>query len=143
MLMLSFILTEICAELSHFAAVGFLILAVSDLIVDLIYFVRKGWRSLAIYSRFPKMFADRLPTPLRPGWLAVLVPAWDESAVIAPMLRAALQRFDHSDYKILVGYYRNDPGTRAAMLSVDDPRVIAVEVNADGPTPRPIASTIC
>lgn len=82
------------------------------------------------------MFANRLPTPLRPGWLAVMIPAWDESAVIAPMLRAALQRFDHSDYKIFVGHYRNDPGTRAAILSVEDPRVIAVEVNADGPTTK-------
>lgn len=134
--LLSFIFTEVCAELSLFAAVGFLILAVDDLIVDLIYFVRKGWRSLAIYSRFPKMFADRLPTPLRPGWLAVLVPAWDEGAVIAPMLRAALRRFDHPDYKIFVGHYRNDPGTRAAILSVDDPRVISVEVKADGPTTK-------
>lgn len=134
--LLSLLLIEACAELSLFAAVGFLIFAVDDLIVDLIYFVRKGWRASVIYSRFPRMFADRLPTPLRPGWLAVLVPAWDEAAVIAPMLRAALHRFDHPEYKIFVGHYRNDPGTRAAILSVEDPRVIAVQVNADGPTTK-------
>ncbi len=136
MSLFSFILTEICAELSLFAAVGFLILAIDDLIVDLIYFGRKAWRSTVIYSRFPRMFADRLPTPLRPGWLAVLVPAWDEASVIAPMLRATLQRFDHDDYTIFVCNYRNDPGTRAAIQSVDDPRVVAVEVNADGPTTK-------
>jgi adsorption protein B len=132
----SLLLTEVCAELSLFAAVGFLILAVDDLILDVIYFTRKSWRSAAVYSRYPRMFADRLPTPLRPGWLAVLVPAWDEAAVIAPMLRSALRRFDHSDYMIFVGHYRNDPGTRAAILSVADPRVIAVEVAADGPTTK-------
>jgi adsorption protein B len=136
MALFSFILTELCVELSLFAAVGFLIFAIDDLIVDLIYFIRKGWRATVIYSRFPRMYADRLPTPMRPGWLAVLVPAWDEAAVIAPMLRAALGRFDHQDYRIFVGHYRNDPGTRAAILSVEDPRVIAVQVNADGPTTK-------
>jgi len=134
--LLAFVLTEICAELTLFAAIGFLIFAIDDLIVDLIYFVRKGWRAAVIYSRFPRMFADRLPTPLRPGWMAVLVPAWDEAAVIAPMLRAALQQFDHPDYKIFVGHYRNDPGTCAAILSIADERVIAVEVDADGPTTK-------
>lgn len=39
-----FLIIEICSELSLFAAVGFLILAIDDLIVDLIYFIRKGWR---------------------------------------------------------------------------------------------------
>ncbi|MCL6698901.1 glycosyl transferase family protein [Sphingomonas sp. NSE70-1] len=136
MSLFSFLLIEICAELSLFAAVGFLILSIDDLIVDLIYFARKAWRSAVIYSRFPRMFADRLPTPLRPGWLAVLVPAWDEASVIAPMLRASLQRFEHDDYTIFVGHYRNDPGTRAAIQSVADPRVVAVEVNADGPTTK-------
>lgn len=136
MSLISFVLSELSAELSLFAAVGFLIFAIDDLIVDLIYFIRKGWRAAVVYSRFPRMYADRLPTPLRPGWLAVFVPTWDEAAVIAPMLRGALQRFDHSDYKIFVGHYRNDPGTRAAILSVEDQRVIAIQVDTDGPTTK-------
>lgn len=130
------LLTELTAELALFAAAGFFLFAIDDLIVDLIYFLRAGWRSVAVYSRFPRAFAETLPSPMRPGWLAVFIPAWDEAAVIGPMLRSALQRFDHDDYRLFVGHYRNDPATAAALHSVRDPRLVAVEVDADGPTTK-------
>ena len=136
MSLFAFILAEIAAELALFAAVGFLVFSIDDLAVDVIYFVRKAWRNALIYSRFPRMFADRLPSPVRPGWMAVLIPAWDEANVIAPMIRATLERFEHAEYKLFVGYYRNDPGTRAAIQDVPDDRVIAVEVDSDGPTTK-------
>jgi len=136
MSVVALILTEFTAELALFAAAGFLLFAIDDLAVDLIYFVRRGWRALAIYSRFPKMSAGALPTPMRPGWLAVLIPAWDEGSVIAPMLRSTLARFDHPEYWLFVGHYRNDPATLAGIESVRDPRVIAVEIEVDGPTTK-------
>lgn len=136
MSLFSSILAEISVELALFAAVGFLIFALDDLLVDVIYFARKAWRAVLIYSRFPRMFADRLPSPVRPGWMAVLIPAWDEANVIGPMLRATLERFEHSEYRLFVGYYRNDPGTKAAIQSVSDDRVVPVEVDADGPTTK-------
>ena len=71
-----------------------------------------------------------------PGFIAILVPAWDESAVIAPMLKATLKRLDYDNYRIFVGHYRNDPATAAAIASVADSRVQAVEVEADGPTTK-------
>ncbi len=76
------------------------------------------------------------PAPQRPGRLAVLVPAWDEGAVIGDMLRASLKRFEHDDYLLYVGYYRNDPATAAAIARVADPRIRAVEVPTDGPTTK-------
>src|SRR4029453_18012248 len=91
------ILTELTAELALFAAAGFLLFAIDDLAVDFIYFARRGWREVAVYSRFPRMHAGRLPSPMRPGWMAVLIPAWDEASVIAPMLRATLARFNHDE----------------------------------------------
>ncbi|MGH6705410.1 MAG: glycosyl transferase family protein [Sphingomicrobium sp.] len=130
------LLTELTAELALFAAAGFFLFAIDDLLVDLIYFLRAGWRSAAVYSRFPRAFAGTLSGPARPGWLAVFIPAWDEAAVIAPMLRATLQRFDHGNYRLFIGHYRNDPATQAAIDSVRDPRVVAVEVDADGPTTK-------
>jgi bacteriophage N4 adsorption protein B len=130
------ILTELTAELALFAAVGFLLFAIDDLAVDIIYFVRRSWRAVAIYSRFPRMSAGALPTPMRPGWMAVLIPAWDEASVIAPMLRTTLARFDHDEYWLFVGHYRNDPATLAAIESVRDPRVIGVEIDVDGPTTK-------
>ena len=133
---MALVLTELTAELALFAAGGFLLFAIDDLAVDLIYFMRHGWRAAMIYSRYPRMFAGDVPSPMRPGWVAVLIPAWDEANVIAPMLRATLERFGASDYLLFVGHYRNDPGTRAAILSVDDPRVIAVDVAVDGPTTK-------
>jgi Glycosyltransferase like family 2 len=136
MSLVALILTELTAELALFAAAGFLLFAIDDLAVDLIYFVRHSWRALAIYSRFPRMSAGALPAPMRPGWMAVLIPAWDEASVIAPMLRTTLGRFDHSEYWLFVGHYRNDPATRAAIESVRDPRIIAVEIDVDGPSTK-------
>ncbi len=136
MSLLAFVLTEITAELALFAAVGFLLFAIDDLAVDAIYFLRHGWRAAVVYSRYPRMFADQLPAPMRPGWMAVLIPAWDEASVIAPMLRATLDRFGASEYRLFVGHYRNDPATLAALRSVEDPRIIAVNVGIDGPTTK-------
>ena len=66
----------------------------------------------------------------------MFVPAWDESAVIAPMLRTALTNIDYGNYRIFVGHYRNDPLTGAAIASVADPRIEPVLVDADGPTTK-------
>jgi len=43
------ILSRTAAELALFAGVGFLLFALNDLLVDLIYFSRAIWRSLAVY----------------------------------------------------------------------------------------------
>ncbi|MCA1654675.1 MAG: glycosyl transferase family protein [Sphingomonadales bacterium] len=123
-------------ELALFAGTGFLLFALDDLAVDLVYVVRRMWRGATIYSRFPRAFATTLAAPGPSGWLAVFIPAWDESAVIAPMLRATLARFGEGRYRLLVGHYRNDPATAAAIRSVGDPRVLAVEVDRDGPTTK-------
>jgi adsorption protein B len=133
---LSFILLDIASELALFASAGFLLFALDDLLVDLIYFVRRGWRALAVYSRFPRAFADRLPAPARPGRLAVFVPAWDEGAVVGDMLAHALRQWDGADFRIFAGFYANDPATRAALQAIDDPRVEAVLVDRRGPTTK-------
>ena len=132
----SFLLADVASELALFAAAGFLLFALDDLAVDLIYFARRGWRALTIYTRYPRAFATSIALLWRPRLIAVFVPAWDESAVIAQMLSAALQRFEHRDYRIFVGYYRNDPATAAAIASVDDDRIEPVRVEADGPTTK-------
>ena len=129
-------LSRFAAELALFAGVGFLLFAVNDLLVDLIYFARRLWRGLRIYRRHPRTYASYYVFNKNPGFIAVLVPAWDESAVIASMLKATLQRYDYDDYRIFVGHYRNDPATAAAIASVADPRVEAVEVAANGPTTK-------
>lgn len=126
--MIAFVLTELAAELALFAAIGYLLFAIDDLAVDAIYLLGHAWR------RAPH--AGDLVSKQCSGWMAVFIPAWDEAAVIAPMLRSTLRRFDHPDYRLFVGYYRNDPATEAAIRSVADKRVIAVLVDADGPTTK-------
>ncbi len=130
------ILSRFAAELALFAGVGFLLFAINDLAVDLIYFTRSIWRSVAVYSRYPRAFASQLPPPDEPGFIVIFVPAWDEAQVIGSMLRATVARLDHPDYRIFVGHYRNDPATAAAIASVADPRIENVQVDADGPTTK-------
>src|SRR5512138_3412925 len=130
------VLTRVAAELALFAGAGFLLFAVNDVLVELIYFVRKAWRSLTIYNRYPRAFASYFVFKSNPGFLAILVPAWDESAVIASMLKATLSRLDYDDYRIFVGHYRNDPATAAAIAGVRDDRIEPVLVDADGPTTK-------
>ena len=132
----AFVIADIASELALFAAVGFLLFALDDLAVDLIYFVRRAWRSLTVYSRFQRAYAGSIEMLLKPRFVAVFIPAWDESSVIAPMLRATLQRLQHEDYRIFVGHYRNDPATAAAIASVPDERIEPVLIDADGPTTK-------
>ena len=132
----AFLLADLASELALFAATGFLLFALDDLAVDLIYFTRRAWRALAVYSRFPRAYARSILMLWKPQFIAVFIPAWDESAVIAAMLKSTLQRFEHADYRIFVGFYRNDPATAAAIASVADDRIQPVLVDADGPTTK-------
>src|SRR3954453_21113980 len=130
------LLSRAAAELALFAGAGFLLFGLNDLLVDIIYFARRMWRASTVYTRHRRAYACHYVFNREPGFMAVFVPAWDESAVIASMLKAMLDRFDYDDYRIFVGYYRNDAATAAAIASVPDPRVHAVQVEADGPTTK-------
>lgn len=130
------ILSRIAAELALFAGAGFLLLGLNDLAVDMIYFARRFWRSRTVYRRYRRTYASYYCFNKSPGFIAVFVPAWDESAVIAQMIKATLKRLDYPDYRIFVGHYRNDPATASAIASVTDDRVVPVEVHADGPTTK-------
>ncbi|UVO51178.1 glycosyl transferase family protein [Sphingomonas sp. SUN019] len=119
-------------EAMLFGAVGFVIGGVDDLLVDLVYL----WRR--IRGAAGSLLLDDLPASSKTGRLAVFVPAWDESAVIGAMLRTALARFAHPDYRIFVGCYPNDPATIDAVAAVaqTDRRVRLVIGVKDGPTTK-------
>ncbi|NIJ65865.1 adsorption protein B [Sphingomonas leidyi] len=120
----------IAREMTLFAALWFVIGGIDDLCVDLIYLARR------LRGRQPAPLALAGPAPA--GRIVVFVPAWDESAVIGSMLRAALKRFDHPDYRIYVGTYPNDPATIAAVADVAlaDARVRLVIGAAPGPSTK-------
>jgi adsorption protein B len=120
-------------EAALFAATGFLLLGLSDLAVDLL------WLGLRLRGRGGIRSASGLAPPERPGPLAVFVPAWDESAVIGDMLRAALAAWGEGEWRLYVGTYSNDPATIAAASAFADPRIRV----ATGPEPGPTTKADC
>jgi len=125
-------------ELGLFAAVGFLIGGIDDLLIDLLWMGRSLWRSATVYRRHPRADAGSLPAPAEPGRLALFVAAWREEAVIGAMVATALARFRHPDWRLYVGCYPNDPGTIDAVrrAAAGDPRVRLVIGNQPGPTTK-------
>jgi adsorption protein B len=125
-------------ELALFAAVGILIGGIDDLVVDLIWFLRDGWRRIFVYSRHDRFAAADLAAPAYPGLIAIFVPAWREAAVIGPMLATAIERFGAADYRIYVGCYPNDPATIDAVrrVTAHSARVRLVVGTANGPTTK-------
>ena len=132
----AWLLAAATRELTLFAAVGLLIGGIDDLAVDAIWLGRTAWRRLTVYRRHPRTNAETLPPPDRPGRIALFVPAWQESAVIGDMVRAALGSIAHGDYRIYVGTYPNDPATIAVVEAVGDPRVRLVRGDRPGPTTK-------
>lgn len=122
-------------ETMLFAAVGFFIGGFDDLAIDLIYFIHQLLRLVRWHGEMP-VVADFVAE--RPGHIAVFVAAWDESAVIGAMLRAALARFEHPDYTLYVGTYPNDRPTIDAVADVAaaDSRIRLVIGSEDGPTTK-------
>jgi bacteriophage N4 adsorption protein B len=132
-------LVEVAArELTLFAAAGVLLGGIDDLLVDLIWIGRSLWRRYAVFTRFVAADATGLRPPARPGRLAVFIGAWQEEAVIGPMLEGALASFRHGDYAIYVGCYPNDTATRAIVeaIAARDGRVRPVVNARPGPTTK-------
>lgn len=120
------------SELTLFAAVGFLVGGIDDLLVDLAWIwnrLRHGSTRRAIIS---------LPLSEAPPRLALFVPAWEEAGVIGAMLSTALARIAYANYQIYVGCYPNDPATIAVVSAVAarDARIRMVIAGRPGPTTK-------
>lgn len=116
-------------------AVIILISSIDDLFIDLWYWTREIKRALTIKRKYPPLTAAQLRTvPEQP--LAVMVPAWREYDVIAPMLESMVSTLEYKNYTIFVGTYCNDAAT---IVEVERMRrryrqLVRVEVPHDGPT---------
>lgn len=122
----------IAHEVTLFAAVFMAIGGIDDLLVDLIYIT-----TTLFFSGRGRPVAD-IAEGARGKRFAIFVPAWDESAVIEPMLRATLARWPGSAYHLYVGTYPNDAATIAAVARVagEDVRVRLVIGTHPGPTTK-------
>ena len=125
------LLQAVAHELTLFAAVGFLIGGIDDLLIDLAWIARTLWRRIAVYTRFERATAATLRPSARPGRLAIFVPTCGEAHVIGPMLRHALRTFGERDFVIWVGCYADDAETIAAVEALCDPR-ISIAINPRG-----------
>ncbi len=125
------LLATLTRELLWLTAIAILLSNLDDLAVDAL------WLFGVAFRPSPPLPSPQLPAePQTPGRYAILIPAWDESAVIAAMLRRLTETLDHPCYTAFVGVYPNDPETAHAVASVADRRVIAVTTSRPGPTTK-------
>nr|WP_310524989.1 glycosyl transferase family protein [Polymorphobacter sp.] len=122
-------------ELLLVTALGIAISSLDDFLLDLIYFARTLWRRFAIYTRHERATALSLRRP-DPAAIAIIIPAWDESAVIGAMLRNLVRRLDYPRYRVFVGVYPNDPAGIIAVAGIGDRRIQTVICTAPGPTTK-------
>ncbi|WP_236697346.1 glycosyl transferase family protein [Sphingomonas sp. Leaf357] len=121
----------VARETMLFAAIGLLIGGIDDLAIDLVYARHRLRRGSP-----PSL--DDFPVCADGGRIAIFVAAWEEAEVIGPMLRTALARIDHPDYRIYVGTYPNDRATTLAVSKVAecDARVRPIIGDKAGPTTK-------
>ena len=93
--------------------------AIDDLFIDLLYVCQRlsRRRTAAHRASRPSLAAVYAA---RPAPMAIIIPAWDEAAVIGAMLTRLLASIDYPDFRVFVGLYPNDPAGIAAVAGIDD-----------------------
>jgi bacteriophage N4 adsorption protein B len=90
--------------------VVFLIGGFDELFIGIVYMLRQAYLHLIIRRKHPPLTeAQRMGPPEKP--IAIMIPCWDESAVIRRMLDNTIRTITYSNYQIFVGTYPNDPKT--------------------------------
>jgi len=120
------LMATLTRELLWVTAIAIMISNVDDLAIDALWLFGVALRPAPTLP----------PAPEIPGRYAILIPAWDEAAVIAAMLRALVDTLDHPDYAVFVGVYPNDQATAFAVATLADPRIVTVTTSAPGPTTK-------
>lgn len=109
--------------------------AMDDLFIDAWFWVRQAYRKLFVLPRHrPLDIAALYEREQQP--IAIMVPAWREDDVIAPMLSNMIATLDYENYVIFVGAYPNDPDTIREVERVRrrHRQVVRAEVSHGGPT---------
>ena len=112
-----------------------LVSSIDDLFIDAWYWTRRIWRSATVWRTHTPLEASQiLARPEQP--IAIMIPAWLEYDVIAPMLENMVNTLDYGTYTIFAGTYRNDERTIAEVERMRRRygQLVRVEVPHDGPT---------
>lgn len=120
-------------ELLLFALFWFLVGAVDELAVDLVW----AWLRATGRARTEQL-ADAAVTAPLPGPVALFVPAWREAEVIGWMISHTLRAWPQAELAVYVGCYANDAATVEAAIAGTggDTRVRLVIVDRPGPTTK-------
>lgn len=120
-------------ELMVFAVFWFVIGAIDELAIDLVWF----WLRLTGRARTPRLPADAVPDPIGAP-IALFLPAWCEADVIGTTVAHTLRTWPQANLRVYVGSYVNDPETLQAVRAGagDDPRVHPVVIERPGPTTK-------
>ena len=97
--------------LTMVVSVVFLVSGLDDVFIDVCYFCRRLYRRLFVMPKYQPLSEEKLlqhPEQL----IAIMIPAWDESAVIRPMLLNIVRTLNYDNYHIIVGTYPNDLDTQ-------------------------------
>ena len=120
-----------------FLAILYLVGGLNDLFMDMVFYIKPLRRWIAQGRENPVAMPGDL-SGIPEQAIAILIPAWDESAVIGAMLESTCTRLEYSNYDIFVGTYPNDDATQmeVARAAFDRPRVHKVVCPNDGPTSK-------
>ncbi len=113
----------------------FIISGLDDLFIDIYFMVRSLYRRYFVLPKYQALTENDLRRkPEKP--IAVFVPAWDESAVIRPMLENTIKTLDYDNYYLFVGTYPNDLKTQQEVekVSRNHKNVHCIVCPHDGPT---------
>ncbi len=111
--------------------------SIDDLLVDGWYWSREIYRGLVIRPKYKPLpesaLHERAQQPL-----AIMIPAWEEDAVIGVMIENTVKVLDYDNYKIFVGTYPNDAATIAEVERAKrrHKRVVRVQTSYQGPTSK-------
>lgn len=116
-------------------AIVIIISSVDDILIDVYYWTRRIHRHFKLGPDHQRLSeSDLHAKPEQP--FAIMVPAWHEYDVIAPMLEAMIAALDYRSYRIYVGTYCNDERTIAEVerMRLRYKVLMRVEVPHAGPT---------
>lgn len=114
----------------------FIVFGLDELFIDLASIVlnlKKKWTM----RKYPRL-SDTQLFEKEEQFIALMVPCWDESAVIRRMLENTIKVLNYTNYVIFVGTYPNDPATQreVSLLRETYTHVERIICPKDGPTSK-------
>jgi adsorption protein B len=113
----------------------FLVSGIDDLFFDLVHYGRLAYRRLFMRDRIRPVRVEQLEAVPEQA-AAIMIPAWDESKVIARMLLNTVGTLRYKHYTIFVGTYPNDEATRREVEKAREiyPNIEFTVTPIEGPT---------